>query len=363
MPLKRTPLYPLHRQTGAQMVEFAGWELPVQFSGILEEHRAVRESAGLFDVSHLGRVYLRGPGAFELLQRAVTNDLTKARPGRAQYNLMCNEDGGIIDDLVVFHRSEEEYLVVPNAANIGVVLERLHGLVGQQRIEIEDRTMDTAMLAFQGPQAVSLITRLAPEEVAELPRFGCRDAEVLGNPVQFSRTGYTGEDGFELVMDSSIAETVWRAITGLGAKPCGLGARDTLRLEAAFPLYGNEIDTHTNPVEAGLEWAVALGKGDFVGREAILKQVESGSQRRLVCFRMTERAVPRSDYPILKDGREVGRVTSGNYSPTLRVDIGLGYVPVELATPDTELDILIRDKPARAQIVHRPFYKQVSSRK
>lgn len=363
MSLKRSPLYSLHRQSGAQMVEFAGWELPVQFSGILDEHRSVRDSAGLFDVSHLGRVYVRGPAAFELLQYAITNDLARARPGRALYTLMCREDGGVLDDLLVFHRSDDEYLVAPNASNTAEVLDWLKSLCGDRDVQLEDRTAETAMLAFQGPQAAVLVTRLAPEEVTELPRFGLVDAEILGKQVQFSRTGYTGEDGYELILDAAIGEQIWRAILGLGVKPCGLGARDTLRLEAALSLYGNELDPNTNPIEAGLDWAVALGKGDFVGRQAILKEIESGPQRRLACFQMTERAIPRSGYPILKDGRVVGKVTSGNYSPTLRVDIGMGYVPVELAAPETELDILIRDKPARARVVHRPFYKQVSTRK
>ncbi|MDP2728128.1 MAG: glycine cleavage system aminomethyltransferase GcvT [Dehalococcoidia bacterium] len=359
MPLKRVPLYPLHHQAGAQMVEFSGWELPVQFSSILDEHRAVRASAGLFDVSHLGRLWVRGPGAFDFLQRALTNDLAKARPGRAQYTLLCREDGGILDDLVVFHRTEDEYLLAVNAANTETDLKWLQKLASSYKTEIADRTANTVMLALQGPDAVSLITRLASPEVAELRRFGCMDGMVLGKSVQFSRTGYTGEDGFELMADVEIGESIWRAILGLGVKPCGLGARDTLRLEAAFHLYSNDIDTSTNPVEAGLDWAVALDKGDFIGREAILKELERGPKRRLVGFQMIERAVPRSGYPILKDGREVGKVTSGNYSPTLRVDIGMGYVPVELSATDTELDILIRDKMAKARVVNRPFYKRV----
>ncbi len=360
MALKRAPLCPIHRQAGAQMVEFSGWELPVQFSSILEEHRAVRGSAGLFDVSHLGRVTVRGSGAFELLQRALTNDLAKARPGRAQYSLLCREDGGILDDLVLFHRAADEYLLAPNAANTESDLNWIRGLASPYQVELEDRTAATVMLALQGPESASVLARLASPAVTEMPRFGCVDEMVLGKPVQFSRTGYTGEDGFELVMESEIGETIWRAILGFGVKPCGLGARDTLRLEAALPLYGNELDTRTRPHEAVLEFAVALGKGDFIGREAILKDLEEGPRRRLVCFRMIERAVPRTGYAILKDGREVGRVTSGNYSPTLRVDIGMGYVPAELASPDTQMEVLIRDKTVRAQVVRRPFYKRTA---
>ncbi len=362
MPLKRASLYSLHVQSGAKMVEFGGWELPVQYSSILEEHLAVRESAGIFDVSHLGRLLVRGAGAFELLQRVLTNDLAKARPGRAQYTLICQEDGGILDDLVVFHRSENEFLLAPNASNTESVLHHLSSHGQTAGVQIEDRTQETVMLALQGPQAASLITRVASEEVAGLSRFGCRDEEVLGTPAQFSRTGYTGEDGFELVMERRTGEAIWQAFTGLGVKSCGLGARDTLRLEAALSLYGNDLDTQTNPVEAGLEWVVALGKGDFIGRQAVLKVVEKGPARRLVCFRMAERAVPRSGYPILKDGREVGRVTSGNFSPTLRVDIGMGYVPSDLASPGAEIDILIRDRTAPAVVVDRPFYKPVSTR-
>ena len=360
MAMKRGPLYPLHRQAGAKMVEFAGWELPVQFSSILEEHRAVRTSAGLFDVSHLGRLSVRGPGAFALLQRALTNDLSKVRPGRSQYTLLCGEDGGILDDLVLFHRSEGEYVLAVNAVNTESDLDWIRGMASSREVEIEDQTASTLMLAFQGPESASLLARLAPPEVTELPRFGCRDETVLGKTVQFSRTGYTGEDGFEMVMDGGIGETLWRAILGFGVKACGLGARDTLRLEAALPLYGNELDIRTYPHEAGLDWAVALGKGDFVGREAIQKELEAGPRRRLVCFRMLERAVPRGGYYILKGDRQVGMVTSGNYSPTLRADIGMGYVPLENSSPGTELDILIRDRTIKAQVVHKPFYKRTS---
>lgn len=359
MALKRSPLYSVQRQIGAQMVEFSGWELPVQYSSILEEHRAVRTSAGLFDVSHLGRISVRGPDAFDVLQYALTNDLAKVRPGRAQYTLVCREDGGILDDLVVFHRVDDEYLLAPNAANTTTVLEWLRGLAGGRGVEIDDLTVTTVMLALQGPETPSLITRLAPPEVASLPRFNCRVDAVLGRPVQFSRTGYTGEEGFELVMDAEIGEAIWRAILGFGIKPCGLGARDTLRLEASLPLYGNEIDTRTLPAEAGLDWAVAMGKGDFMGRQAILDRMENGPERRLVCFQMLERAVPRTGYPILHDGKHVGTVTSGNYSPTLRVDIGMGYVPVAWSAPDSKLDVLIRDKAVGARVVPRPFYRRV----
>jgi aminomethyltransferase len=340
------------------MVEFSGWELPVQFTSILEEHRAVRSAAGLFDVSHLGRIVVRGPGAFGLLQKAFTNDLAKARSGRAQYTLMCKEDGGILDDLVVFHRTEDEYLLALNAANTESDTAWIRRLASDYEVSIEDRTAETVMLALQGPESATLLARLAPPEVTGLPRFGCREETILGKPVWFSRTGYTGEDGFELVADAEVGETVWRAILGFGVRPCGLGARDTLRLEAALALYGNELDPRTHPHEAGLEWVVSLGKGDFVGREAILKDQERSPQRRLVCFRMLERGVPRSSYSILVEGREVGRVTSGNYSPALRYDIGMGYVPAELSAPDTEMDILIRDKFVRAKVVARPFYKR-----
>lgn len=360
MALKRAPLCPIHRQAGAQMVEFAGWELPVQFSSILEEHRAVRSSSGLFDVSHLGRIMVRGAGAFDLLQRAFTNDLSKAKPGRAQYTLLCQEDGGVLDDMLVFHRAADEYLLAPNAANTESDLNWIRGLAASYHVEIKDRTTGTVMLALQGPDSAKVLARLAAPEVTGMPRFGCRDETVLGKPVQFSRTGYTGEDGFEMIMAAELGETVWRAILGFGVKPCGLGARDTLRLEAALSLYGNELDRRTRPHEAGLEWTVTLGKGDFVGRDAILRDAENGPSRRLICFRMTERAVPRTGYHILKDGRQVGMVTSGNYSPTLRVDIGMGYVPVELSSLDTELDILIRERAVRAQVVPRPFYKRTA---
>ena len=356
--LKRTPLFPAHVETGARMVEFAGWLMPLQYAGIIEEHRAVRSAAGLFDVSHMGRLEVAGDGAFALLQRLLTNDIARLAVGGGQYSLLLREDGGILDDLIVYRTEERRYLLVVNAINTSRDGDWLAQHALEQEVEIVDRTGETAMLALQGPRSLEYLQSLARFAVEPLPRFACIEGEVARVSALCCRTGYTGEDGFELVAAAFRGLDIWRGLLGLGVKPCGLGARDTLRLEAGYPLYGQEIDTTVNPLEAGLGWAVAFHKGDFVGRSALERIRKERLRRKLIGFRMVEPGIPRTGFPIAKNGRIVGRVTSGNYAPSLGYPIGMGYVPLSLAEVGTELEVIIRGRPARAVVVKRPFYKK-----
>lgn len=360
--LKRTPLYQEHLSLGARMVPFAGWEMPLQYTGIIEEHHAVRREAGLFDISHMARIFVAGPAAFDLLQRTVTRDLSRVEIGQSTYALACNEEGGILDDLYVYHSGPQEYVVIGNAANRD---RDFAWLAAQKRpgepVEVTDRSDELGMLAFQGPKAPALLQSIVETDILGIPRHGCGYVNILGHRCFIGRTGYTGEDGFEVLVPADGAVPLWRRILDLGVRPCGLGARDTLRLEAALMLYGNDIDTTTNPYEAGLGWVVNLDKGPFIGREALMAIKERGVSRRLVCFEMLERGdIARPGYPIYHEGQEVGRVTSGGPSPTLGKNIGMGYVPTELAAVGARLDIKIRDRFGPARVVRRPFYRSPS---
>jgi aminomethyltransferase len=342
------------------MVPFAGWEMPLQFAGIVEEHHAVRRRAGLFDISHMGRLTVEGPDAAAFLRSLCTYDVTRIAVSEGHYALACRDDGGILDDIYVFRPAQERFLVVVNAANAQRIGEwaRAH-LPGGARATLLDRQAETAMLALQGPEAPSHLEALAPGVAQGLAARHCLEAELQGTHAFISRTGYTGEDGFELVLPAADGPALWRRLLERGVQPCGLGARDTLRLEAALALYGNDIDESTNPFEAGLGWTVTLDDGaDFVGREALLRIQEAGVGRQLACLKALERGVMRAGCPLLHSGRPVGRLTSGGFSPTLGVSIGLGYLPPELAEPGTELDVDVRGRPLRAQVVPRPFYKR-----
>ncbi len=359
-PLRRTPLYHQHLALGARMVPFAGWEMPLQFAGIVEEHHAVRRRAGLFDVSHMGRLTVEGPDAAAFLRSIVTYDVTRIAVGEGHYGVICREDGGILDDIYVFRPDTERFLVVVNAANAPRIGEwaRTH-LRQSARLVLADRQEETAMLALQGPQAASYLGALAPTVAQGLAQRHCTEVEVGGTAAFISRTGYTGEDGFELVVPAADGPGLWSRLVEGGAQPCGLGARDTLRLEAALALYGNDIDQSTNPFEAGLGWTVTLDDGaDFVGRQALLRIQEAGVSRQLACVSALERGVMRAHYPLLHAGRPVGQLTSGGFSPTLGASIGMGYLPPTLAAPDTKLDVDVRGKPLRAQVVPRPFYRR-----
>lgn len=360
--LRRTPLYDAHVALGARLTPFAGWSMPVQYAGVIEEHRAVRTKAGLFDLSHMGELEVRGDGALAFLNHALTNDAAALEEGQAQYTLIPYTDGTLVDDAILY-KLPGRFLLVVNAGNREKDLEWLdHQKLGFPAAELMDRSDETALVAIQGPLSAEILQPLADADLSSLGAYRAVEARVCGVPALVARTGYTGEDGFELFVAPEDAAAVWRGLLEAGRPrglaPVGLGARDTLRLEARMALYGHEITEHTNPIEAGLGWAVRLDKGDFVGREALEREKKLGPARRLVGFELLGRGVPRAEQPVYKDGEHVGFVTSGTHSPTLGRPIGLAYVPARLSKPDTELDIMIRDRPVRARVVKTPFYRR-----
>ncbi|MBI4199596.1 MAG: glycine cleavage system aminomethyltransferase GcvT [Chloroflexi bacterium] len=357
--LQRSPLHASHLAHGARMVPFAAWELPLQFAGIIAEVRAVRSASGLFDVSHMGRLGVRGPQAAGLLDWALTAPIPSLAVGRARYTLACSTDGGILDDAVVYRSGPEEYLLVCNAANRDTVWRWLLRWQTERfgDAALEDRTLDTAMVALQGPQAPALLERLASGVAGGLTSFGCAQAQVLGWPTVVSRTGYTGEDGFELILAAEGAPRLWERLVEMGAAPCGLGARDLLRLEAGLLLHGADMDSAANPFEAGLERFVALDK-ESAASAALRRIRQEGVRRKLTGFQMVERGIPRHGYAIVHLGAAVGTVTSGGYSPTLDRSVGLGYVPVELAQPGTRFAVDVRGRLVEAQAVSLPFYSR-----
>jgi aminomethyltransferase len=340
--LRRTPLYERHAALGARLVPFAGWEMPVQYAGIGEEHRAVRARAGVFDVSHMGELRLAGAGAREYLQARLSNDLDRIGAGEAQYTLLTNDRGGIVDDLIVYRRGDDDYLLVVNAANVDADHRALP--------ETEDVSDAWAYLAVQGPEALD---RLG---VAIAPFTFSEDVDVLGVRCLVAGTGYTGERGCELGCAPEDAPALWDAMVARGIEPCGLGARDTLRLEVCYPLHGNDITPERTPIEAGLAWACALEK-EFTGAAVLRELREAGPAEKLAAFVMEDPGIPRAGMRFA----EGGVVTSGTHSPLLDVGIGLGYVPAELAAPETEITVDLRGRPRRARIVRKPFYKREES--
>lgn len=365
--LKRTPLYGEHVALGAKMVPFAGFEMPVQYpSGITAEHRAVREAAGLFDVSHMGEFIVRGPQALDLIQKVTVNDASTMDIGQAQYSAMCTAKGGVIDDLIVY-RFDDRYMLVVNASNLEKDLVWIQGQAAELDVEVEDRSDAMGLVAIQGPVAREILRPLADIDVDDVKYYRFLEGSVGGVPAVISGTGYTGEDGFELYVDAADSVTVWRALLEAGEKhgliPAGLGSRDSLRLEVGYALYGNDLDDEHTPLEAGLGWITKLGKGDFIGRDALAKQKESGVPRRLVGLRLTERGFPRPGYGIVSGGEAVGVVTSGTVSPSLGYGVAMGYVPPELSKPDTELQIDVRGRTLGAVVQRPPFYTQGSIRR
>jgi aminomethyltransferase len=353
----RTPLEAEHRALGARMAPFAGWLMPIEYKGTLTEHRAVREAVGLFDLTHLGKVLVGGAESLRLLQRVFTNDLSRVETGGAQYNMLLNERGGIVDDLIVYRIGEEQYLVVPNAANTGKVHKALldHASIG---VEVVLET-DLCLLAPQGPRSFELVGGLFPEATS-LEYMHGREMTYRSQRMVVSRSGYTGERGFELFVPETLADELWRELLRvggpLGIEPCGLGARDTLRLEMGYPLHGNDISEERTPLEAGLSWAVAMGKGDFIGREALLEQKEHGIPSRLWGLRMRDRLIPRQHYPVTADGERVGETTSGTFSPTLKVGIAMAYLsPRERFKAGDEVEIDVRGRRGVAEVVKPPF--------
>jgi aminomethyltransferase len=362
MTLQRTPLFERHIAHGARMVPFGGWEMPVQYSGILDEHNAVRSAAGVFDISHMGRLIVRGPDALAFLQHVATCDVSAIPVGQSNYGLLCHEHGGIVDDIFIYHLPDA-YMVVVNASNRAKDWDWLQAHAAGFDVQLQDRSAQWAMLAVQGPQAEALLSgseQVHGVNLAALPFHGVAACRLFGDGAALiARTGYTGEDGFELFFDAARAAEGWDAIIALGVKPCGLGARDSLRFEACLALYGHEIADDVNPYEARLGWVVKLDKGAFVGRDALAAIKAAGPARRLTGFELVGRGVARGDYPVQSvDGERVGHVTTGMPAPSLaNRPLGMAFVPTALSKEGAEFDVLVRDKPVRARAVKMPFYK------
>lgn len=360
--LRRTPLFDAHRALGARIVPFAGFEMPVQYDSALEEHHATRRAAGIFDVSHMGEVFFEGPNALERLQGLVTNDLRRCEDGQAQYTAMLFDSGGVIDDLIVYRIRADRLLVCVNAANRAkdFAWMKVHG--EGPGCTVTDRGDDYAQIAVQGPRAVETVQKLTKTGLSAIGTYRFAQGSAAGAECILARTGYTGEDGFELFLAPERARSVWDALleagSAAGLRPCGLGARDSLRLEACYRLYGNDMDETTTPLEAGLGWIVKLDKGPFRGRDALVRQKEQGLQKRLVGLRLVDKGIARHDYAVLKDGQKVGRVTSGTLLPTVQIAAGLAYVPTALAAEGTRVEVNIRGRAAAAAVAKTPFYKR-----
>jgi aminomethyltransferase len=357
MGLLRTPLYDWHREHGARLVDFAGWEMPVQYTSITDEHNAVRTAAGLFDISHMGRLSFAGPGSLDLIQQVTTNNAATMKDGQVRYGLVCNERGGIRDDVLVY-RWPYGWAMVVNASNREKIVAWLAEHSGGRDVEISDRTRDTAMIAVQGPRALELCRGLTAADAGQLAYYHATPTTCKGKPCVVSRTGYTGEDGLELMVAAGQAVVLWDDLIARGARPCGLGARDTLRLEAAMPLYGHELNEDTDPFQAGLAWAVKLDKGDFIGRDALLRRHEDPALRRRVGLELQGKRIAREGSDVRRDGRPVGRVTSGTFSPTLGRVIALAYVEPDSTAAGTECAVDVRGKPEPARVVPLPFYRR-----
>jgi len=356
---KKTPFYDIHVKNHAKIVEFASYLMPVQFRGIMEEHRKVRSSVGLFDITHMGEFEVWGKDRERFIQKMTTNDVSKLAPYQVQYSCMCYDHGGIVDDLLVYRLPDHFFLVV-NGACVEKDFKWLRDhLTGE--VELKNISDETCLLAIQGPKAENVLRKLTDYNLSDLKYYWSAWGKINGVEMLFSRTGYTGEDGFELYFSPPFAENMWNAIMEAArefdVEPIGLGARDSLRLEMKYMLYGNDIDQTTNPLEAGLGWIVKLDKGDFKGYQPILKLRQEGMKRKLIAFELKDKAFPRQHYQIQKDGKEIGEVTSGTFSPSLNKGIGLGYVPIEYSEIGTQLDIIIREKPQKGIVVKPPFYK------
>lgn len=355
--IAQTPLYDLIVQQ-ARMTEFAGWEMPVQFSGLKPEHAAVREAVGMFDISHMGKLILSGENLREQCQFLVPSDLSRLSAGESQYTVLLNPQGGIIDDFIFYYQAPHRAVAIVNASTKEKDTTWLLEQLKNTSVELTDLSQEQILLAVQGPQAIATVDPLVEGDIASLKAFGHTEVSIFGETAFISRTGYTGEDGVEMMLPIPAGRKLWETLIEKGVTPCGLGARDTLRLEAALSLYSQEIDDTTTPLEAGLGWLVHLdSKGDFIGREVLAKQKAEGVERRLVGLEMQGRGIARHDYPILAEGKEVGIVTSGTLSPTLGKAIALGYVPKSLAKVGQTLEVSIRGKKYPAQVVKKPFYR------
>ena len=362
--LHRTPLYETHVGLGARMVPFAGYEMPVQYASIIDEHRTVRSAVGLFDLSHMGEIEVRGEEAVAFLRYALVSDPGPLEIGQAQYSMACDADGGIIDDLICYRLETDRYWVVCNASNRVAVVDQLTSLLrqGDFGAELEDRSDEIGLVAPQGPHAAAVLASLTDVDLDQIGNYRAAEGRVAGIACLIARTGYTGEDGFELFCDAAKTVELWNAVTAAGSeyglRPCGLGARDTLRLEAGMPLYGNELDRQTNPFEVNLGRVVKLDKGEFIGRAALQAVQQAGPERKLVGLEMRDNAIPRAGYEVRHDGVAVGRVTSGTLSPTLGTKIAMAMVPSAHAAIGAAFEVVVRDRPYQAEQVKLPFYKR-----
>jgi aminomethyltransferase len=377
--LKRTPLFPAHQKAGARFVDFGGWEMPVHYSSIVDEHQAVRQAGGIFDISHMGEVLVSGPGAGAFLNHVLTNDIAKLAVGQAQYTLLCNERGGVVDDLYTYRLEEQKYLLIINASRVEADWDWLQrqydGSQAGNRLQLKNASAELGAVAIQGPQVAPLMNQAIPDgslggklvaRISDLTKNEVGIFVFRGTAVYVARTGYTGEDGFEIVAPAEALEDIWNTVLQAGQafclQPAGLGARDTLRTEMCYPLYGHELAEDITPLEAGLGFFVALDKGDFIGRAPLSAQKVTGLRRKCVAFTMTEKsAPPRPQYPIWSTGADpasVGQVSSGTQSPSLGLGIGLGFVPPVLAQPGTPIEIEIRGKRFAAAVVRKPIYRK-----
>ena len=365
-PLARTPLYQLAVEQKARLTAFSGWEMPVQYIGIGQEHQAVRTSVGMFDISHMGKFAFKGRQLLENLQPLVPSDLTRLQAGQAQYTVLLNPQAGIIDDIIVYYQGEDEAgeqrgMMIVNAATRTTDKAWLLGNLEAAPVDLQDLSKEKVLIAVQGPQAAASLQPFVQEDLTPVKAFGHLEATVLGQPAFIARTGYTGEDGFEVMVDPEVGVELWRSLFSAGVVPCGLGARDTLRLEAAMALYGQDINETTTPLEAGLGWVVHLDtKGDFIGRSVLEQQKAAGVERRLVGIQMQGRHIARHGYPVLHEGTSVGEVTSGTLSPTLGKAIALAYVPTQLSKIGQQLEVEIRGKAYPGILVKKPFYRSLS---
>lgn len=361
--VKKTALFNSHQKYGGKLIEFAGWELPVQYEGIIEEHEAVRNAAGLFDVSHMGEVKAEGKGAFDFVQNLVTNDVSVLQDNQILYTLMCYPSGGVVDDLLVYKFDSEHFLLVINAANIDKDYDWMLNNKGEFDVELENISSRVSEVALQGPKAQQILQKLTDTNLNEIKFFYCRkNVQVDGVNCLVSRTGYTGEDGFEIYTSNEDIEKVWDSILNAGKeegiKPAGLGCRDTLRFEVALPLYGNELSKDITPLEAGLGFFVKLNKSNFIGKDALVRQKEEGLKRKLVGFEMKDRGIPRHGYEVKAGDENIGFVTTGYYSPSLKKNIGLALIDSKYSDLGSEINIVIRNKTLKAHVTSKKFYNK-----
>jgi aminomethyltransferase len=364
MMLKKTPLFEIHKKLGAKIIEFGSWLMPVYYTSVIDEHNTVRNRVGLFDVSHMGEFTIRGKDALAFIQRLITNDASRLNNNQALYTPMCNDNGTIIDDLLVYKFSDEYFMLVVNASNIEKDYKWIEEIAKKfdRDVILKDISDETSLLALQGPKAEKVLQKITNLDLSQIKYYWFKEGRIDKIQAIISRTGYTGEDGFEIYIKPEYAPKVWNRLLEIGKeegiKPVGLGARDTLRLECAMLLYGNDMDETKTPLETNIAWTVKFNKEDFIGKEVLLKQKEEGVKQRLVGFELLEHGIPRHNYSILKDKERIGTVTSGSFSPTLKKGIGLGYVKINFGKERTEIQIQIRKRTVKARVVKTPFYKR-----